>query len=266
MFEPGRVHSSNTAEGEHGRGSTRPGEERAREDTIEGGAAAVEEGHVRVVRRDDNSIVATAGEGGGVGIEVRNSTGILLLALFVAHYINRAVIYPLRMSPRSQRVPLVVTMSAMLSTSLNGYLQARYLCSFNRFPPLEEQVTHPRFLFGIAIFFAGFLLNVQSDGILRNLRKSDGNEKKDDGRGTTQREYYIPRGGMFDFCSCPNFLGEIVEWVGFAVASGWSLPSVAFAVFTASNLVPRALAHHEWYKRNFDDYPPERTAIVPFLL
>ncbi len=35
---------------------------------------------------------------------------------------------------------------------------------------------------------------------------------------------------------------------------------------TAATLVPRALAHHEWYRERFADYPPERRALVPFLL
>jgi hypothetical protein len=30
--------------------------------------------------------------------------------------------------------------------------------------------------------------------------------------------------------------------------------------------VPRALAHHRWYRTTFPDYPPARTAIIPGLL
>lgn len=97
-------------------------------------------------------------------------------------------------------------------------------------------------------------INQHSDAILRRLRSQS-------------VSYQIPRGGMFEFVSAPHYLGEIMEWIGFAIANRFSLASVAFVIYTASNLIPRAVAHHHWYRRNFvDDYPPERRAIVPFVL
>ena len=75
----------------------------------------------------------------------------------------------------------------------------------------------------------------------------------------------MPRGGLFRYVSCPNYLGEILEWLGWAVAT-WSLAGLAFAVFTLSNLGPRAFSHHRWYQERFPDYPPERRALLPFLL
>ena len=54
---------------------------------------------------------------------------------------------------------------------------------------------------------------------------------------------YVCIGGMFEYVSCANYLGEIAEWSGFAVAC-WSLPASAFAFLTTCNLVPRALSHH----------------------
>lgn len=35
-------------------------------------------------------------------------------------------------------------------------------------------------------------------------------------------------------------VGEIIEWIGFAVAC-WSLPAAAFAIYTIANLAPRAI-------------------------
>jgi hypothetical protein len=31
-------------------------------------------------------------------------------------------------------------------------------------------------------------------------------------------------------------------------------------------LGPRALANHRWYRETFPDYPPDRKALVPFVL
>jgi len=38
-----------------------------------------------------------------------------------------------------------------------------------------------------------------------------------------------------------------------------------FAIWTMANLVPRALAHHRWYRETFADYPPGRKALIPYL-
>ena len=74
----------------------------------------------------------------------------------------------------------------------------------------------------------------------------------------------MPFGGGFAYVSAPNYLGEIVEWVGFALAAG-TLAAWAFALFTFANLAPRALANHRWYRARFAEYPPDRRALIPFL-
>merc|ERR1712046_381079 len=101
---------------------------------------------------------------------------------------------------------------------------------------------------------AGAWINTTADAILRNLRKP----------GDTG--YKIPRGGMFEYVSGANFLGEIIEWWGFALAT-WSLPGLFFAVATTSGIGGRAVQHHRWYLEKFGDaYPPQRKAVIPFLL
>jgi protein-S-isoprenylcysteine O-methyltransferase Ste14 len=74
----------------------------------------------------------------------------------------------------------------------------------------------------------------------------------------------IPRGGLFRWVSAPNYLGEMMEWVGFAIAT-WSLAGAAFAVWTIANLLPRAVSNHRWYRSKFADYPPERRALIPWI-
>jgi hypothetical protein len=43
--------------------------------------------------------------------------------------------------------------------------------------------------------------------------------------------------------SCPNYLGEILEWIGWAIAT-WSLAGWVFAIWTMANLAPRAFTNH----------------------
>jgi len=112
---------------------------------------------------------------------------------------------------------------------------------------------HLRFIIGVLLFFGGLAINIHSDYILRNLRKPG------------ESGYKIPKGGLFSYVSGANFFGEIVEWIGFALATG-TLAAWAFALFTASNIGPRAWHHHQWYIEKFKDYPKNRKAIIPFLL
>jgi steroid 5-alpha reductase family enzyme len=98
----------------------------------------------------------------------------------------------------------------------------------------------------------GYLINRQADHTLHNLREPG------------EAGYRIPEGGLYRWISCPNYLGEIVEWFGWAIAT-WSLPGLAFAVWATANLAPRAWANHRWYHEQFPDYPSGRRALVPGL-
>jgi 3-oxo-5-alpha-steroid 4-dehydrogenase 1 len=175
----------------------------------------------------------------------------VFLALWEAHYVHRAFIYPLGLRGKTGKMPLMVVLMGLSFNSVNAYLNGRYLFTFSAgYNP--EWLRDPRFIAGALIFLAGFVVNRQSDNILRLLRKN------------TANGYAIPQGGFYRWISCPNYLGEITIWVGWAVAT-WSLPGLAFALWTAANLAPRARANHEWYKNNFDSYPKERKALLPRL-
>jgi len=109
-----------------------------------------------------------------------------------------------------------------------------------------------RFITGVGIFIFGFAVNRQSDYILYKIRKKNHNI------------YEIPQGGLYKWVSCPNYLGEMLIWIGWAIVS-WSPVGLAFALWTIANLAPRAYSHHRWYHEKFDNYPKERRALVPGL-
>ncbi|HEC43919.1 MAG TPA: DUF1295 domain-containing protein [Bacteroides sp.] len=110
-----------------------------------------------------------------------------------------------------------------------------------------------RFILGIVLFIAGMAINIKSDNVLLALRESSKNG------------YAIPKGGLFNYISCPNFFGEILEWTGFAIMT-WSPAALAFALWTYVNLITRARDHHKWYRNRFEDYPQKRKAIIPYIL
>ena len=173
--------------------------------------------------------------------------------LWSAHYFNRSLIYPLTMRTSVRSIPLAIVASAILFNAVNGWSNGYYLASpWADYP--AEWLRDPRFLAGLALFLVGAAINIDADRRLMRLR-----------RGAERTDYVIPQGGLFRYVSCPNHLGEIIEWSGFALAC-WNLPAAAFAIWTAANLGPRAWAHHRWYQKRFPDYPPDRKALIPFVL
>jgi steroid 5-alpha reductase family enzyme len=143
---------------------------------------------------------------------------------------------------------IVGFMGALISC--NGYLQARYLIRYADYP--ANWLTTPTYLIGITLCICGMAINIHSDSILGSLRSKQG-------------EYKIPRGGLFEYVSGANYFGEIIEWTGYALTC-WSLPAATMAIMTLCNVGPRAIHHHRWYKEKFEDYPTNRTALIPFIL
>jgi 3-oxo-5-alpha-steroid 4-dehydrogenase 1 len=177
----------------------------------------------------------------------------ILFVLWAIHYVNRSVIFPLRTKTKGKKMPVVIMISAIFFNLINAGLNGYWLgFAAPQYP--DSWMTDPRFIIGGIIFVSGFAINQAADKKLINLRKG------------SDRSYFIPKGGLFNYISCPNFFGEIVEWSGFAIMA-WNLPALSFAVWTAANLIPRALDHHKWYKNYFKEkYPEGRKAVIPFII
>ena len=186
-----------------------------------------------------------------LGSSTGTVTALVFLGLWELHYIHRAFIYPFSRRGSSRQMPLAVISLGLIFNMMNGYLNGRYIFTFSG-GYTNHWLTDPRFVAGAALFIAGFAINRRADQILRNLRKPG------------ESGYKIAHCGLYRWVSCPNYLGEIVIWTGWAVAT-WSLPGLAFAIWTVANLAPRARSHHAWYRQHFPDYPQERKALVPGL-
>jgi steroid 5-alpha reductase family enzyme len=176
---------------------------------------------------------------------------LLLLGLWQFHYIQRTYVFPFRMRNEGKRMPVLVCALAAVFQLLNAYVNARWISHWGEYA--AAWLHDPRLWIGVALFFAGWLINFKADAMLFALRKPG------------ESGYKIPRGWLYEYVSCPNYLGEILEWIGWAIAT-WSLAGLGFALYTAANIGPRALANHRWYRNKFEDYPPERKALIPFVL
>jgi len=174
------------------------------------------------------------------------------LALWLAHYGYRAAIFPLLLPASARPMPVAVLAAGAFFNVVNAFLNGYWLF-FLAPPQTAGWLTSAAFLGGAVLFGGGFLAHVLADRELRQVRAA------------TPGGYGIPRGLLFRLVSCPNYLGEIVEWSGFALAT-LSPGALLFAIWTAANLVPRALHHHRWYREKFPDYPRARRAVLPFVL
>jgi steroid 5-alpha-reductase/3-oxo-5-alpha-steroid 4-dehydrogenase 1 len=185
------------------------------------------------------------------GPHARSAGSIALMLVWMSHYVHRTFLYPLTLKPGARPTPLVIVLLAVLFNTLNALVNAGQVAHVR--PYDATWLTDARFVLGVLVFAAGYFINKQSDAILLSLRKPG------------ETGYKIPRGGLYRWVSCPNYLGELLEWVGWTIAT-WSFAGLAFALYTAANLVPRALDNHRWYQSQFADYPKERRAVIPFLL
>ena len=173
------------------------------------------------------------------------------LGLWLLHYTNRTLIYPFRQKDTGKRMPLIIALSAIFFNCMNGFICGAYLGN-NAFLYTYDWLGTPQFALGFSLFIIGFTINQWADTRLLNLRKPG------------ETGYKIPKGGLFEYISCPNHFGEIIEWAGYVIML-WSLPVASFAIWTFANLAPRAIRHHHWYHKKFPNYPTKRRAIIPFL-
>lgn len=179
---------------------------------------------------------------------------LMFFLLFQTHYLQRSFIFPWLIKGKS-KMPLAIMFMGITFNLVNAYMQGMwifYLAPDGMYSP--SWLTTPQFIVGTVIFLTGFIINLNSDYIIRHLRK-DGDTR-----------HYLPQKGMFKYVTCANYFGEIVEWFGFAILT-WSLSGLVFVIWTFANLVPRANAI---YKKYLAEFPAEMAAkprkrVFPFI-
>jgi 3-oxo-5-alpha-steroid 4-dehydrogenase 1 len=136
-----------------------------------------------------------------VGTTPRNLPILVFFILWELHYVHRAFIYPLTIRDGYKKMPLAVVLLGFGFNVGNAYANGRYLFSLSEGYP-QDWLLDPRFIIGVSLFLAGFIVNRWADLSLRKLRRPG------------ETGYRIPQGGMYRLVSCPNYLGEIIEWSG----------------------------------------------------
>ena len=174
----------------------------------------------------------------------------IFIGIWLLHYTHRTFIWPFRAQIKYKRMPLIVAIMGFIFNVINASIQAFWIIRITTYD-ISWLYSFP-FIIGLLMFFVGMYINVSSDNILMSLRKNNGNG------------YHIPHGFLFNKVTSPNYFGEIIEWLGWAIMT-WNLAGLLFFLWTFANLFPRALSNHKWYKEKFEDYPEERKIIFPNL-
>lgn len=183
--------------------------------------------------------------------ENTNIVTIIMATLFLIHYFQRSFIFPLLIKGNS-RMPIVIILMGATFNVINGILIGLWLFKYSNYT--IDWLTTPQFIAGTVIFILGMVINLNSDYIIRHLRKP----------GDTK--HYIPKGGMFKYVSSANYFGEITEWLGFAILT-WSLPGALFCLWTFANLAPRANSLYHKYEEEFGEEFTKlhRKRVIPFI-
>ena len=96
-------------------------------------------------------------------------------------------------------MPIVIALMAILFNSINAYLIG-YHFVLNSYE--IDWLTSPFFIVGSILYVVGFFVTKRSDALLRSLRSSG------------EAGYKVPHGFLYRYVSCPNYLGEIIQWAG----------------------------------------------------
>ncbi|XP_077643889.1 very-long-chain enoyl-CoA reductase isoform X4 [Lonchura striata] len=111
----------------------------------------------------------------------------------------------------------------------------------------------------LAVFLFCQLGNFSIHVALRNLRPA----------GSKARKIPYPTRNPFTWLfllvSCPNYTYEVGSWIGFTIMTQ-CLPVALFSLVGFVQMAIWAQGKHRSYLREFRDYPPLRSPIVPFLL
>ena len=179
---------------------------------------------------------------------------LAFLFLFELHYLQRSFVFPFRMRGDSV-MPLSIVLMGVTFNVANALMQGGwiyYISPADYYP--ADWLTDPRFIGGFLVFIIGMYINIQSDDIIRNLRKEG------------DSNHYLPKGGMFRYVTSANYFGEFVEWVGFAILT-WSWAGAVFVLWTFANLCPRAARIYDRYKTEFGDELDTKKVkrIIPFI-
>ena len=178
----------------------------------------------------------------------------MLAALFTLHFAKRELETLFVHRFGNDTMPIL----NIFKNSGYYWLFAFWIAYMTMHPQYTMPASVNRRYFGVGLFVVCELLNLKAHLDLRNLRPA----------GTRIRR--VPQGVLFQHVSCPNYLFEILSWVGFTLASQ-TVASAAFTLVGAAQMTLWAIQKHKRYRKEFDGkegrelYPKNRKILIPFV-
>jgi hypothetical protein len=93
-----------------------------------------------------------------------------------------------------------------------------------------------------------------------NTAQSNTPPKKD----SSDDQYEIPRGGLFEYVVCPHYFSELIELIGLAIIFK-HLVGYLIVLFSIISLAHRADNTLKWYSKNKSNFPKDKMRLIPFI-
>ncbi|RDW82462.1 hypothetical protein BP6252_03574 [Coleophoma cylindrospora] len=134
---------------------------------------------------------------------------------------------------------------------LSGLYLAYFIYAPTSYTARESGIFDLLNMVGVALYVFGELSNLYTHQVLSNLRSPGGTE-----RG-------IPKGFGFDIVTCPNYMFEIIAWLGVVLVT----KSLSTVIFTGAGLWQMqqwGIGKEKKYRSEFGDkYKKKRYAVIP---
>ncbi|KAI0547374.1 3-oxo-5-alpha-steroid 4-dehydrogenase-domain-containing protein [Xylaria curta] len=177
-------------------------------------------------------------------------------AMIMAHFLKREleVLFVHKFSANTMPAAFIVRNSFFywVFAGLLGALEI--YAPFSASARAEPFLSSPSDVLGLALYVVGELCNANVHWYLSTLRKP----------GETARK--IPTGLGFKLVTCPNYMFEIIAWVGVILVTR-SPTLVVFITIGSYFMYIWALGKEKAYRKQFGDkYKKKRFVVLPYLL
>ncbi|KAK9904651.1 hypothetical protein M0R45_000495 [Rubus argutus] len=150
-----------------------------------------------------------------------------------------------------------ISLSYLLYTATMIYTQHQTITQGLPEPPIDLKFP------GILLFLFGISGNFYHHYLLSTMRSSSSSQSNS--KSNDDKDYKIPRGGLFELVVCPHYLFEIIGFVGVSCISQ-TMYAFSFTVGSAFYLTGRSYATRRWYLSKFKHFPQTIKALIPYLL
>ncbi|KAL4576686.1 hypothetical protein LXL04_012784 [Taraxacum kok-saghyz] len=173
---------------------------------------------------------------------------VMVISVLTIHFFKRTLeVLFIHKFSGSMMVEAAITIGLSYFVSTATMIYAQFLSQESPKPAFDLKYV------GVAMFLTGISGNFYHHYILSSLRKKG------------DKEYKIPKGGLFHLVICPHYMFEIVEFVGVSCICQTGF-TCCFTLGTIFLLMGRSYATRKWYVTKFSGrFGRDVKALVPYL-